>query len=217
VKEVLSENSRWGKLKSEIQETWEKTKNKRLEQCLKPYTLVEGDLKEPDNAFNRLKEEIAKRNPKTVDEWLQKEGTERSGGFRAQKCFSEMLFTLKVGHDSELKYLNPDFDFKVSRIGTIEVKHIPFGKEVSIFNIKESAWKNKPSLYLAVLKGCDEDLKTFQLAGWLYGHEVFQLNYQPKDKPLYPRAHYWGTIDDLRRPKTLLKILLEVAWDNPFR
>jgi hypothetical protein len=191
--------------------------------------------------YQRLMAELLKKAGQDYGNHETKEGPERKAGWRAQKWFSEMLFDLQVSHTSELKipHLSDQFfevdleqlglsiqdwrtlyysigigpDINIHKFGTIEVKSMK--AETEFFNVKKNAWDSNPSLYLVVLRTCDESMQKFQFLGWLYGVEVFRLRVQPKMLGAYWNAHYFDEPKELRKPNDFLRMLFEVSKANP--
>jgi hypothetical protein len=223
---------------------WKSFKAEKLKKWLEPISLPLSVYEEADRRYNKLMQQkklLAEEHVKageSVEDWETAEDPERKVGWRGQKWLSEMLFDLKVAHLPELgietslddhwreikeklvdlglriqdwidlKYkweINPDIN--IWDFGTVEVK--------TSFNIKKNAWDSKPSLYLVVVKVCDEEMLEFQVSGWLYGHDVYKLKVQERLLPLYPKAHYFGDAKDLRKPKEFLQKVLEVSKANP--
>ena len=239
IKKVWEEWDEWKPLPN--QEAWEIFKNAKLRKWLNPVAFPESIYSEADKKYEefmqqqKLFREFLKKHGERVDSWLLEEKSERKVGFRAQKWFSEMLFDLKVPHDSELKWqtLSENFfkvdldelgltlnewkeiyyalstgpDINIDNFGTVEVK--------STNNIKKTAWDSNPSLFLVKVKACDKESLSFQFVGWLYGHEVYKLRFQKKEFPLYPKSHYFLEDKELRNPQEFLEKLLEISRAKP--
>lgn len=225
----------WRKFKAEMLEKWLKPVN------LPDDYYREADEKyETFMRQKRLMAQLLRKHGEKIDSWELKEGSERKAGWRAQKWFSEMLFCLRVTHWSDLKtpslsdqffeidlkklgiplyewknlyyYFGIAPDINISDMGTVEIKSMEVGAEV--FDVKKRSWESRPSLYLAVLRTCDESMCTFQFLGWLYGVEVYKLKVQEADR-FYPKTHYFGEPKELRKPKSFLKMLFRVSRANP--
>ena len=114
--------------------------------------------------------------------------------------------------------LEINFDIQVPTLGNIEIKTLPFKtnelrKDVERqVNIKKKPWDKKPSTFLCVLKTCDKELETFQLVGWLYEHEVFQLPTNKKFSELtgLPEC-YFCKLKKLRPPENILLKFLNLS------
>jgi hypothetical protein len=191
--------------------------------------------------YKKLMAELLKKTGLEIDEWELKEDPERKAGWRAQKWFSEMLFDLQVVHTPEFKlpHLSEQFfkvdleqlglsindwrtlyyslgigpDINIHNFGTIEVKNMKLGTE--IFNVKKNAWDQNPSLYLTVLRTCDESMLTFQFVGWLSGMQVYGLKVQSKIYGVYSKSHYFGKPKELRKPESFLRMLFGISRANP--
>jgi hypothetical protein len=224
---------------------WRKFKAEKLKKWLNPVSLQPSIYYEADKRYEKFMQQkklIAEEKTKAkepIEEWETKEDPERKVGWRGQKWFSEMLFDLQIPHIAELKIETP-FDDKWVKIKEkfidlglnlqdwIELKYkfeinpdiyiLDFGTvEVKTsINIKKHAWDSNPSLYLVVLKNCDKEMLEFQFLGWLYGHEVYKLKFQEKSE-IYPKAHYFGDVQDLREPKKFLEKVFEVSKAKPQR
>ena len=235
---VSLESGKWRKFKAERLKTW-------LEPVkLPPSEYEEADERYSKFMQQKLLEvEERKKAGKPVKSWETAEDPERKAGWRGQKWFSIMLRHLRVSHDSELSFKSSfenrwleikdkiGFDFKdwlalkhkweinpdisIKDFGTIEIKTMK--PKAEDFKIKKVAWDHNPSLYLIVLRTCDESMLEFQFIGWLHGHEVYGLKVQPKHWVLYPKTHYYGEAKDLRSPKNFLQRLLNVSRANPSR
>lgn len=205
-------------------------------------TYTEADKKyEKFMRQKKLMKELLEKLGENVDYWTIEEDLKRKAGFRAQKWFSEMLFDLRVRHGSELKtfglsehFFQADLkqigldindwktlyyklgigpDIRIEWFGTVEIKSIK--PDSDIYNVKKVPWDSQPSIYLVVLRICDEEMLTFQFMGWLYGFEIYELKVQPSNNLLYPVEHYYGNVKELRSPKTFLEKLLKISRANP--
>jgi len=224
---------------------WEKFRNEKIKQWLKPVSFTPETYEESDKRYTKFMEqkklisEEKKKAGTSVKDWETKEDPERKVGWRGQKWFSEMLFDLQVVHETELKAITP-FDDKWLEIKEklfslgfslqdwITLKYaLEINPDMNIrdfgtielktsLNIKKNAWDSNPSLFLVVLKVCDKGKAlTFQFLGWLYGYEVYKLKVQ-EENMLYPKAHYFvEDIKKLRKPRSFLEMVLNVSRANP--
>jgi hypothetical protein len=179
---------------------------------LKPKKLSGQSLDQADSKYQMFIEEMRKKaeekrkRGEDVDDHLLSDDPERKAGFRGQKWIDQMLFDMGIPHNT---YWRDDLpDTVVWGFGSLETKAIP-EIERSYVDIKKSAWEIHPAIYLTVVKICDSTHETFQFVGWLYGHQVYDLEFIPKGAA-HPRASYRAQISDLNDPRRFLKKL----WKN---
>ena len=121
---------------------------------------------------------------------------------------------LSLDEWKELYYkvaIKPDID--IQKLGRVEIKCI--GPDDEIFKIKKIAWNHNPSMFVVVVRRCDEDLTEFQFLGWLYGFEVYSLELEKADGYSTHADFYFGKLKQLRKPKMFLKKLLQASKANP--